>query len=68
MKGRFVANLIVSDDAVDIGLLIKSGGGRIKTNKGFWNNSMMRDVTIKKNDSGDFSRYFSLDKWWEQNK
>lgn len=67
--GRFPANLLVSNNALDNGeiteerLEIKKGGfgagvntfgaGQIESERGY-------------NDEGQFSRYFSLDAWWEQ--
>lgn len=67
--GRFPANLLVSDDVLDNGTITKAkratmdggfgrgintfGAGLITSERGF-------------NDSGGFSRYFSLDKWAEQ--
>ena len=68
-SGRFPANLIVSDDVLNDGKVSKSnphprtnspdkasvyGDYKKHTDNGGWN------------DSGSFSRYFSLDKWWEE--
>jgi site-specific DNA-methyltransferase (adenine-specific) len=66
-KGRFPANLLVSDNVLDIGKKVTSksrigiggfgagvntfGAGMITSERGY-------------NDSGDLSRYFSLDQWW----
>lgn len=69
-QGRFPANLLVSDDALNDGILRKSikvsgykhGLSSIKFNEG----EMKCDDTIRGfNDSGSFSRYFDLDAWHE---
>ncbi len=71
-RGRFPANLLVSDDVLNDGTNYRTGGpngtlaggmgeqfGRLYGNRemaSFW----------RYNDSGSFSRYFSLDAWWEK--
>ena len=68
-KGRYPANLLVSDNAVDIGQI--TSGKRPDTNpssgwmsdgSGFTHNKI---ENRSHDDSGDFSRYFDIDKWWE---
>lgn len=75
-KGRYPANLLVSDNAVDVGLITKSAGGNVTAGagfnkvKGFGTNTTKggeatHPVTETPRDSGDFSRYFDIDKWYE---
>jgi len=73
-KGRYPANLLVSDNAVDTGKITKSPKNKPITRKprsntvftgdscGFKSET---DTGSGKGDSGDFSRYFDIDKWWE---
>jgi len=71
-SGRFPANLLVSDDVLDDGRITKSkraiidgGFGRGINTFGDGESGL---ITSERgfNDSGGFSRYFSLDKWAEQ--
>lgn len=67
-KGRFPANLLVSDDVLNEGKIHTSGKGhfkeKYKMTEGFMNNKpILSDAWY--GDSGSFSRYFSLDKWAE---
>lgn len=68
LKGRFPSNLLIEGDILDDGIERKSNrcdkpsdcggntwGGTIQTNRG----------PRGYNDSGSFSRYFDLDRWWE---
>jgi site-specific DNA-methyltransferase (adenine-specific) len=70
-RGRFPANLIVSDNALDIGV-IKRGKqyiGSVKDAMGSGNSLTFKHnngVEYGYNDKGDISRYFSLDAWWQQ--
>jgi len=75
-KGRYPANLLVSDNAVDIGIITKASGGQVTAGAGFnkvrgfgvnttKGGETTHPVTDTPKDSGDFSRYFDLDKWWE---
>ncbi len=70
--GRFPANLIVSDDVLNDGRVSKSSGG---SGEATWNRELSDNVyghyePTKRagmggyGDSGSFSRYFDLDKWW----
>ena len=67
-SGRFPANLLVSDDALNDGRVSASGSGikLPKDNKtSFWGNCRNpQDIEGVGGDSGSFSRYFSLDAWW----
>ncbi len=65
-KGRFPANLLCSDDVLNDGVDRQSGGIHVKTDCG---NSIFGkrhlDKDIVKDNGGSFSRYFSLDSWWD---
>jgi len=71
-QGRFPANLLVEDDCVDDGEVRKSTGG-----SGDKSGNPAQSVYGEYNhyignsagglgDSGSFSRYFSLDAWWNE--
>ena len=69
-KGRFPANLLVSDDILNDGNISKgkqslrrnkSGMGIHDSPKGTFGKG---DIMGGYNDSGSYSRYFSLDSWW----
>lgn len=72
--GRFPANLIISDDVLDDGKEYKgwSSQNHNKFNP-YGGNSLLETDTERKgfhkgyNDSGTFSRFFSLDAWAERN-
>lgn len=71
--GRFPANLLVSDNILDRGIITKSKAGIRKNNSVLGVNTKDDTTTLGKgeaysgcNDSGDFSRYFSLDAWWSK--
>jgi DNA modification methylase len=69
-QGRYPANLIVSDDSLDIGVETKSAGGITKagnSNK-VYGKFDKETYTNTPKDKGDFSRYFNLDKWWNDKK
>jgi len=66
--GRFPANLLVSNNVLDNGEITKSTNNRL--NKiGTPTNSPtsfgLADKNCEYNDVGGFSRYFSLDAWWD---
>ena len=69
-KGRFPANLLVSDDVLNDGRITKSGSGAIRKNTkqdgsvGFMAGTQEGMKMKEYADSGSFSRYFDLDKWW----
>ena len=73
-KGRFPANLLVSDDSLDIGKKTKnfrdkSTGNQYKEDKGINIYGKYNNETYTFNppqDEGDFSRYYSLDAWEAQ--
>lgn len=69
VDGRFPANLLVSDNILDNGIITKSTNNRL--NKiGTPTNSPTSFGLANKNceydDVGGFSRYFSLDAWWDK--
>jgi site-specific DNA-methyltransferase (adenine-specific) len=70
VKSRFPANLLVGDDVLDDGRVSKShinterGMGQRKGSDVFGGGLM--SVQNQYNDSGQFSRFFSLDAWWEK--
>jgi hypothetical protein len=66
-KGRFPANIIVSDNALDIGVNKKAGEYKGEGSKqgGIWQKSMGLPAGREYGDSGDLSRYFDLDFWFE---
>ena len=70
-KGRFIANLLVSDDILDNGEITKSGGGRRMLmhgrGKGYGFNPMGDNAPDIPIDEGSFSRYFDLDAWYSRN-
>lgn len=67
-KGRFPANLLVSDDVLNDGVERKSTGGKSNKKIGADNVYDFGGGNIYKsgehfNDAGSYSRYFNLDKW-----
>ncbi|GAH29263.1 unnamed protein product, partial [marine sediment metagenome] len=74
-RGRFPANLLVSDDVLNDGKVFKNSfrpsnkraGKIIKAQSTAFNDGLIREGdTLGYPDSGSFSRYFDLDKWWEE--
>jgi len=72
-QGRFPANVICSDDALNDGKITKSPNSYIRKSNGFNQNDYGKGIgeSIGKfsqnfNDSGSFSRYFDLDAWQAQ--
>jgi hypothetical protein len=75
-KGRFPANLIVSDDSLNDGKISKLGkyntrsriqgfkSGKYSGNIGFGEYTTFNGVSTY-GDSGSYSRYFDLDKWYD---
>ena len=71
-SGRFPPNLLVSDNAIDTGIITKSTPTiQPPDNKGGTGNSLIfkhpNGSVIPYHDSGDISRYFSLDEWYKKN-
>lgn len=72
-KGRFPANLLASDNAVDDGRVTKSSGGAGEKSCGALGDSVYGKYDKAHGahagglgDIGSFSRYFSLDAWWAE--
>jgi site-specific DNA-methyltransferase (adenine-specific) len=59
--GRFPANLLVSDDVLNDGYNHKSSGHYHKKSTNNW--LKKKSTVVTQNDSGSYSRYFSLDAW-----
>jgi DNA modification methylase len=72
-KGRFPANLLVSDDILNDGKTYTSGASKPTVVKqgalNLYNLGMRKEGRIKtgyfNSSSGSYSRYFDLDKWFE---
>ncbi len=63
--GRFPANLLVSDDVLNDGKISNNyRPNHIGKATGSQNFAGRRGVHNEPNDSGSFSRYFDLDRWW----
>ena len=67
-RGRFPANLLVSDDVLNDGNVTKTNPhkgdlGLLYTQKQEWG---FKRLHYNGQDSGSFSRYFSLDDWWQE--
>lgn len=65
-QGRFPANLLISDGAVDDGKERKAQAGIRRNNSGIFNKNSsygFGDVDAPYDDTGSFFRYFDLDKW-----
>lgn len=69
--GRFPANLLVSDDVLNDGIERQSGkafigqGNDVDYDNVYGKYNQHR-ITSNYADCGSFSRYFNLDKWWEE--
>lgn len=65
--GRFPANLLCSDDVLNDGE-IRASCKSTKHHEKYGDNSILLDGDShpgnQYNDSGSYSRYFDLDKWW----
>ena len=65
-QGRFPSHLLVSDNALDDGRGHKSSGIYKQGGNVEWYGGKSDFKHTAFNDSGSFSRYFSLDKWFEE--
>ena len=64
-QGRFPANLLCSDDVLNDGSVSKSEGGKGKINEAsFTYEKWNKYFSI--NDKGTNSRYYDIDKWFDQ--
>ena len=74
LKGRYPANLLVSDNMLDQGIKTKASQikselptkGSFAGSEGQYQQQQNQTTTRGHNDSGDVSRYYSLDAWWAQ--
>lgn len=77
IRGRFPANLLVSDDALNNGEIIASGNAYHEPtmrnahpenifNLGFAQHPFMQSAPNVYGDVGSLSRYFDLDAWWSE--
>lgn len=64
--GRFPANLLVSDDALNDGKVLKTGDCKPHIRKGNYKFTPPFDTNYSFGDFGSFSRYFSLDAWFDK--
>lgn len=68
-SGRFPANIICTDDALNDGVIQKSNGHFPKNNKNgnsIFNTNNLEQEEQKFSDSGSKSRYFDIDVWAEK--
>ena len=65
IKGRFPANLLVSDDVLNDGKVVPKAGNKRnpEIEGGFLGSYGKHPYDISKSDEGSFSRFFDLDKW-----
>lgn len=61
LRGRFPANILVSDDALNNGETIDGGNFHQGSTR------QAHETPDSYGDSGSLSRYFDLDAWWENN-
>jgi len=68
-RGRFPANLLVSDDVLNDGRVFDRGGsvsGGVPNNKVYGEFNNERNVFQACGDAGSYSKYFDLDRWFEE--
>jgi len=63
---RFPANLLGSDDVLNDGKNWKGGQNKSQAMSIFGNKMKERKQIKRTSNSGSFSRYFSLDAWWDE--
>ena len=67
-QGRFPANLLVSDDALNDGTISSKSNRKYKADTNIKNNSMFgigdTKDKIQMGDKGTNSRYYNIDKWF----
>jgi hypothetical protein len=66
-QGRFPANLLVSDDMLNDGVISKTNTkGQIRSEKRNWNYTSVDDYTKMSviNDKGSNSRFYDIDRWF----
>ena len=68
-KGRFPANLLVSDDVLNDGRIFNKGGSiknaGARNNKVYGADNNERGDFAAYGDAGSFSKYFDLDRWFD---
>ena len=71
--GRFPANILVSDDMLNDGVISKSGNNKIRSSDGFNKNAYGIGIGVKVGDNngeygdkGTNSRYYDIDKWFDK--
>jgi len=69
-RGRFPANLLVSNDVLNDGTITKSSSGGIRkaTPSSFFGQYLSEKDSVKQeiHDEGSFSRYYDLDLWFKE--
>ena len=71
-RGRFPANLLVSDDMLNDGSVGKSnprkptGKRMLNEDKGWNKNNMISNTWSNISDKGTNSRYYDIDKWFDK--
>ena len=71
-QGRFPANILVSDDMLNDGVISKSGNNKIRSSDGFNKNAYGIGIGVKVGDNngeygdkGSNSRYYNIDEWFD---
>jgi hypothetical protein len=66
IQGRFPANLLVCDDMLNDGVISKAGEykGNGSKSGGIWNKSTGKPAGLEYGDKGSSSRYYNIDKWF----
>jgi len=68
-QGRFPANILVSDDMLNDGVITKSLGGNSTNIGGFvttYSDETKRGMKSGFGDKGTNSRYYDIDKWFDK--
>jgi hypothetical protein len=65
-RGRFPANILVSDDMLNDGSMSKAGEykGNGSKSGGIWSKSTGKPAGVEYGDKGSNSRYYDIDKWF----
>ena len=66
-QGRFPANILVSDDMLNDGVISKAGEYKGDGSKsgGIWTKSTGKPAGVEYGDKGTNSRYYDIDKWFD---
>jgi hypothetical protein len=64
--GRFPANILVSDDMLNDGVISKAGEykGNGSKSGGIWSKSTGKPAGVEYGDKGSNSRYYDIDRWF----